>query len=121
MFAGKAWSLPFSEVRPRPSVGSGLSRKHKTGLGHTLQLFQTSVNYNCKKFYNIYAQNNGKILLLLLKNTNGFNGFDLTGKLPIHTAAEGGNLEAVQTLVESGADINALSFYNLNALQVAEL
>jgi ankyrin repeat protein len=73
-------------------------------------------------FHIAAEQNNAKILpLLLLQGSSGLMKYDLSGKLPLHTAAEVGNLEAVQSLVKLGTDVNALSLYNLNALQLSSM
>ena len=73
-------------------------------------------------FHHAAEENNAKILrILLLNDIHGLREYDRSGKLPIHIAAKLGNLEAIQTMVDLGADINALSTGNLNVLQVSSM
>jgi ankyrin repeat protein len=73
-------------------------------------------------FHHAAEQNNGRILQLLRNSAAvGMASPDLSGRLPVHVAAEVGNLEALKALVELGADINAQTAFNLTSLQTASV
>ena len=119
-------SVAFKDLDRDLFVAAGISNEG-IGLPQVEALLRLGANASTmfdfgKTCFHVAAeQNNNKILRVIHKEKKDLELFDLAGKLPIHIAAEVGNLESVETLANLGADINALSFYNLNALQIASM
>jgi ankyrin repeat protein len=119
-------SIDFKDVDRDLFIAAGLSNE-VIGLPQVEALLRLGANASSKfdlgktAFHVAAEQNNNKVLSLMFNEKRDLEHFDLNGKMPIHIAAEVGNVEAVETLVNLGGDINALSFYNLNSLQIASM